>query len=62
MRRHVDRDAGDRAREIGPVVELEAAQIVLVGLPLAAVLADHEPRNILEHLSRPQDRAGAIWA
>jgi hypothetical protein len=55
--RHVDRDAVDRTFEVGSVVELEAAQIVLIGFAFAAVLANHETRYSLEHFTWSQLRA-----
>jgi hypothetical protein len=54
--RQVDGDAVDRAGEIGAVIELEATQVILVRLPLAAVLADDETGDVFENLARPQDR------
>ena len=42
--------------EVGPVIEVEAAQVVLIGFALSAVLADDEPRHGLEHLTGPHDR------
>ena len=39
---HVDRHAVDRDGEVGAVVEVEAAQEILVGFALAAVLRDDE--------------------
>ena len=56
--RHVDRHAGDGRGEVGAVVEVEPAQVVLVGLSLAAVLADDQPGYGLEHLGRAHHRAG----
>ena len=38
---------------IGPMIEIESAQIVLVRLPLAAVLTDDQARNRLQHVCRP---------
>ncbi len=51
----VERDAVEGGEEVGPVVEVEAAQEVLVRLPGAAVLRDHQARNELQHLARAQD-------
>jgi hypothetical protein len=45
MRGHVDRHAVDRDGEIGAVVEVEAAQEILVGFALAAVLRDDQARD-----------------
>ncbi len=53
--RHVDRHARDRGREVGAVIEIEPAQIVLVGLSLAAVLADNHAGHRLEHLAGAHD-------
>ena len=39
------------------MIELETPQIVLVRFAAAAVLADHEPRNIFEDFARPQQRS-----
>ena len=69
MRRHVDRHAVDPGREVGAVVEVEAAQVVLVGFPVAAVLRHDDAGDELQHLRGPKrrpaldqlrrDRAGA---
>ena len=48
-----------RRREVGAVIEVEAAQVVLVGLALAAVLADDDAGHGLEHLAGPRHRARA---
>jgi hypothetical protein len=56
VRRHVDRHAVDPGREVGAVVEVEAAQVVLVGLAVAAVLRDDDAGNEFEHLGGPQRR------
>src|SRR5215208_409158 len=42
VRGHVDRHAIDRDGQIGAMVEIEAAQKVLVGFSLAAVLRDDQ--------------------
>ena len=52
VRRHVDGRARDPGGEVGAVVDVEAPHVVLVGLALAAVLADHDARDRLEHLAR----------
>ena len=54
--RHVHRRAGHRHREVAAVIEVEAAQEVLVGLALAAVLRDDDARHGLEHLALAHDR------
>ena len=51
VRRHVDRHAVHVGREVGAVVEVEAAQEVLVGLAVAAVLRDDQPGHDLEHFA-----------
>ena len=56
VRRQVGRHAGDPGREVGAVVDVEAAHIVLVRLALAAVLADRDARHRLEDLGRTIDR------
>ena len=56
VRRHVHRHARDGRREVGAVIEVEAAQVVLVRLSLAAVLADDHARHGLEHFARAHDR------
>ena len=47
-------------REIGAVVEVEAAEKVLVGLALAAVLGDDQPRYGLEDLTGAVHRAASM--
>jgi len=54
---HVDGHAVDKGREVGAVVEVEAAQEVLVGLAVAAVLGDDHAGHEFEHLGRAQGRA-----
>jgi hypothetical protein len=55
---HVDRHALDRDGEIGAVVEIEAAQEVLIGLSLAAVPRDDQARRGFEQFARPGRRIG----
>ena len=57
MARHVHRHAVDEGGEVGAVVQVEAAQEVLVRLTVAAVLGDDHPRHELQHLGLAQDRA-----
>ena len=57
VRRHVHRHPCHRRREVGAVIEIEAAQIVLVGLALAAVLADDDAGDRFEDVAGPHDRA-----
>ena len=54
VRRHVHRHAGDGEGEVGAVVDVEAADVVLVRLPLAAVLADDDARHALGEVARPR--------
>jgi hypothetical protein len=56
MGRKVDRHAGERRGEVGAVIEVEAAKVVLVGLALAAVLTDDDAGDGLEDFARPHDR------
>ena len=57
VRAHVDRHAGEIGREIGAVIEIEAAQEILVRLAGAAVLGDDHARDVFQHFARPQQRA-----
>ncbi len=43
-------------REIGAVVEIEAAQKVLVGFALAGVLGDDQARHDLQRFAGPRER------
>ena len=56
VRRHVDRHVVDGRREVGAVVEVDATQVVLVRLALAAVLADDEAGDAFEELAGAQER------
>ncbi len=56
VRRQVDRHAGNRRREVRAVIQVEAAQIVLVGFPFPAVLADDQPGYGFQQLTGPHDR------
>ncbi len=56
MRRHVDGHAVDFSRKIGPVVEVEGAQEILVRFPLARMLGHYQAGDILEHGARTQQR------
>ncbi len=53
---HVDRHAVEPDREVGAVVEVEAAQKILVGLSFARVLGDDQAGHRLEDLAGPLDR------
>jgi hypothetical protein len=57
MRRQVDRNAIDRGGEVRAVVEVEAAQEILVRLAVAAVLGNDQAGHRLEQLRRAQRRA-----
>ncbi len=57
VRGKVDGHAGDGRLEIGAVIELKAAQIILVGFAFAAMLADEKAGNRLENLAGAQDGA-----
>ena len=56
MGAHVDRHVVERDVDIGAVIEVEAAQEILVGLALAAVLGDDQPRHDLEHFAHAGSR------
>ncbi len=53
---HVDRHAVDRDGEIGAVVEIEAAQEILVGLAVAAVLGDDQAGHDFKRFGGPGKR------
>ena len=57
VRRHVDRRARHGHREVAAVIEVEAAQKVLVRFALAAVLRDDHARHGLEHFALPHQRS-----
>ena len=54
--RHVHRRSRDPGGEVGAVIDVEAAHVVLVGLAFAAVLADDDAGHGLEDLTRSIDR------
>ena len=56
VRAHVDRHAVDEGGEVGAVVQVEAAQEVLVGLAVAAVLGDDHARHEFQDFAGPQRR------
>ena len=56
MGAHVDRHFVDRDGEIGAVVEIEAAQEILVGLAVAAVLGDDQAGNDFKRFRGPGKR------
>ncbi len=56
MRRHVHGQTVDARGEIGAVVEVEAAEKILVRLTVAAVLSDDEARHDFEYLTRAKQR------
>ena len=49
--RHVDRHAVDADGQIGAVVEIEAAQKILVGFALAGMLGHDQPRHHLQRFA-----------
>ena len=53
---HVDRHVVDGDRQVGAVVEIVAAQEILVGFALAAVLRHDQARHGFEHFARARDR------
>jgi len=55
MGTHVDRLVVERDIDIGAMVEIEAAQEILVGLALAAMLGDYQPRHDLERFAHAID-------
>ena len=50
MRAHVDRHVVDEDRQIGAVVEIVAAEEILVGFALAAVLRDDQPGHGFQYV------------
>ena len=57
MGRHIERHAVERDCEVGAMIELEAAKLILIGLALAAMLRDHEAGNRgFQRLARPTKR------
>jgi hypothetical protein len=56
VRAHVDGHAVDADREVRAVVDIEAADEILVGFAFAAVLRDDEARHRLEHFAGAIDR------
>ena len=54
---HVHRHAVEEGGEVGAVVEIEAAQVVLVGFAVAAVLRDDDAGHELQHLGGAQGGA-----
>jgi hypothetical protein len=51
MRVHVHGNAIDAGGQVGAVIQVEAAQEILVGLAIARVLSDHESGNGFEQLA-----------
>jgi hypothetical protein len=47
----VDRHAVHRGAQVGAVIEVEAAQVELIGLALAAMLADDQARHRFQHFA-----------
>jgi hypothetical protein len=58
VRAHVHRHPIDGDREIGAMIEIEAAQEVLVGFALATVLCHHEAGDGLQNLACPIEGTG----
>ena len=54
--RRVHGHTGDHHRKVGAVIQIEAAQVVLIRLALAAVLADDHSGHRLQHFTRTHDR------
>ena len=54
--RQVDRHAGNRCREVRPVIEVEPAEVVLIRLAFAAVLADDDAGHGFEDFARAHHR------
>ena len=59
MGAHVDRHAGDESGKVGTVVQIEAAQEILVGFAIAAMLGDDDPGHEFEQFSGAQ--CGAVF-
>ena len=55
-RRRIDRNPGDHGREVGSVIQVEAAQVVLIRFALAAVLAHDETWHGFKDFARAHDR------
>jgi len=53
--RDIARHAAELGGEIGAVVEVEAAQEILVGLAVAGMLRDDQARHHFERLAGAQD-------
>jgi hypothetical protein len=60
MRRHVDGDPGNRGREISAVIEIEASQVILVGLALALCWLVISPGTVSRTSPARMDRPGRI--
>jgi len=58
VRRHVDRHAADVGCKVGAVVEVEAAQEILVGLAVAGVLRNDQSGHHLQRFAGAEDRHG----
>ena len=56
MGAHVDRHVVEPDVDVGAVIEVEAAQKILVGLAFAAVLGRDQSRHDLEHFADPRSR------
>jgi len=54
MADHVDRHPHDQCREVAAMVEVEAAQEILVGLAITGMLSDHHARYDFHDLGRAE--------
>jgi hypothetical protein len=56
---HVDWHAVDKGGEIGAVIEVEAAQKILVGLAGAGMLGGNQAGHVFRQLADARDRLGS---
>ena len=54
----VDQHSVNRGAQVGAVVQIESAQVELVGFAFAAVLADDQAGNGFQQFTRPVNSAG----
>jgi len=57
VRRQVERHVVEEHGEIGAMIQIEAAQKILVGLAAACVLSDDDTGHCLQNFTRAQNRA-----
>jgi hypothetical protein len=57
VRAEVDRHVVDRQREVGSVIEVEAAEEILVGLAATGMLGGDQARRCLEQLTGAKQRS-----